>query len=112
MKYRGAAAWLLASAGLFGWALAAGSDALGMVSFGAAGVGLALLAPAAKRFFRNTGQDSELEARVHALENRLRITEAELESASSEVIRLREERDFDRKLLAGDKTSDAHTPRR
>ena len=100
MKHRGATASFVAAAGLFGGALLFASDVLGMLSFGVAGFGVALLAPAAKALLLS-GDNYELERRLQTLEARLRLTETELDAANGELARLRDERDFDRQLSRG-----------
>jgi len=86
---------------VFAVALMSRSEELLAVALAAAGVSLlTYIADLRERVTRTDGSDA-VERRFKALEDRLALTEGELDLANNQIERLRAERDFDRQLEAG-----------
>ena len=98
MSIRPGTVSLVTASGSMIAAFAVGSDAIGMAAMALGGIGAAMYFPAAQRWLSGGRASSEMEDRLSEMEKRLRLTEAELEAATSQVARLTEERDFDRQL--------------
>lgn len=90
-------AWF-AGAGALLIVSAVGNDIeLGMLSFLAGGVGVGTLFPALKERWSSHGREST-HSRLHEMEERLRLTEDELASATRELTALKEQQEFDLSL--------------
>ena len=92
--------WLIAAAAAFTVAVKGDSQALAFAAFFLGGIGAGTLFPALKERWQSERPEVPEASRLTQLEERLRVTEDELASATREMNTLREQHEFDRRLLA------------
>ncbi|MGH7467820.1 MAG: hypothetical protein ACRENP_07490 [Longimicrobiales bacterium] len=108
MKHQAPAVCFLMSGALFAWGTAAGNEILGTLSIVAAGLGLTLLLPSVRRW--HIRSDSGVRERLEQIENRLELTESELDSAAEQLAHLKNERDFEKALRSAGGASKGEPP--
>jgi hypothetical protein len=109
MKMRTPVVWFSVSGVIFVLAVLSNTADLLVPSVLAAGVGVGTLFPALKEKWMAEARKTPQPQRIEQLEERLRVTEEELTSASRELAMLKEQRDFDLQLLG--KSNAVNNPR-